>query len=445
MGDAGDHVLPEEVIERTKQHILDTLAAMISGTALGPGRAALRFVHAHRGDPIATVAASEIVCDSIQAAFTNAMLAHSDETDDSHAPSLSHPGCVIVPAAWAVAEQFHADGNRLVRAVALGYDIGPRVIMTLGGPAFETNTHRSTHSIAGMFGASAAAGCLANLNARQMRWLLDYAAQQAAGVASWQRDTDHIEKAFVFAAASARSGVTAALLVQSGWTGVDDVMWGPDNFLISCVPNADPAGLVDKLGERYEITRTNFKKWTVGSPIQAPLDATEILMKRQPFTPDDLQSVNVRVATHEASIVNNRDIPDICLQHMVAVMLLDGTVTFASAHDKGRLSDPAVLAVRAKVQLVPDEALDHRLPRREAIVEIMLKNGARLSEHVGAVRGTAENPMTREEVVDKCRNLIAPVLGREQCSNLIEKVMNLEAVKDMVELRPLLQRSEPAS
>lgn len=444
MGDAGDRPLPADVVERTKQHILDTLAAMISGSALGPGRAALRFVQSHRGDPVATVASSEIVCDSIQAAFTNAMLAHSDETDDSHAPSLSHPGCVVVPAAWAVGEQFHADGNRLVRAVALGYDIGPRVIMTLGGPSFETNTHRSTHSIAGMFGASAAAGCLANLNARQMRWLLDYAAQQAAGVAAWQRDTDHIEKAFVFAAASARSGVTAALLVQSGWTGVDDVMSGPDNFLISCVPNADPAGLVEKLGERYEISRTNFKKWTVGSPIQAPLDATEIIMKRRPFKTEQLKSVVVRVASHEASIVDNRDIPDICLQHMIAVMLIDGTVTFASAHDKGRMSDPSVLAVRAKVQLVSDEALDRRLPRREAIVEITLQDGMRLTEHVEAVRGTAENPMTHEEVVEKCRNLITPSLGKEQCSSLIEKVMNLEAVKNIVELRPLLQRSEAA-
>jgi 2-methylcitrate dehydratase PrpD len=125
MGDASDRPLPADVVERTKQHILDTLAAMISGSALGPGRAALRFVHSHRGDPVATVASSEIVCDSIQAAFTNAMLAHSDETDDSHAPSLSHPGCVVVRAGWAVGEQFHADGNRLVRAVALGYDIGP--------------------------------------------------------------------------------------------------------------------------------------------------------------------------------------------------------------------------------------------------------------------------------------------------------------------------------
>ena len=109
----------------------------------------------------------------------------------------------------------------------------------------------------------------------------------------------------------------------------------------------------------------------------------------------------VRVATTEASIVNNREIPDICLQHMLAVMLIDKTASFRSAHDTGRMQDPEVLRQRAKVQLVPDAELERRLPRREAIVEITLADGTRLNQHVEAVRGTAENPMTRDEVVAK--------------------------------------------
>jgi 2-methylcitrate dehydratase PrpD len=136
-------------------------------------------------------------------------------------------------------------------------------------------THRSSHSIAEDFGAAAAAGCAASLNAHQMRWLLDYAAQQAAGIAAWERDTEHVEKSLVFAGMPARNGVTAALLIQLGGSGVEDILSGPDNFLMAFAPKADPAKLIEKLGERYEITRTNIKKWTVGSPIQAPLDALE--------------------------------------------------------------------------------------------------------------------------------------------------------------------------
>jgi 2-methylcitrate dehydratase PrpD len=239
----------------------------------------------------------------------------------------------------------------------------------------------------------------------------------------------------------ARGGVTSALLVQSGWTGVEDVLSGADNFLLAYAPQADPAGLVEKLGERYEITQTDIKKWTVGAPIQAPLDAPENMIKRHHFEAEQVQQVIVRIGTTPAVVVNNREMPDICLQHMVAVMLLDKTSSFKAAHDKARMQDPAVLRQRAKVQLVGDAELERALPRREAIVEITLTDGAKLSEHVVAVRGTPANSMPREEIVAKCRDLMAPVLGAAATASLIEKVLGIENVKDIRELRPLLQHS----
>jgi 2-methylcitrate dehydratase PrpD len=439
MSEAGGRALPDEVLEKTRHHVLDTLAAMISGAGLAPGRVALRFARAHAGEQTATVAASKVLCGPIEAAMVNGMLAHSDETDDSHAPSHSHPGCAVVPAALAAGEQFAIDGTRFLRAVALGYDVGPRVTTTLGGLPWQMESHRSAHSIAGTFGAAAAAGSAAGLSAQQMRWLLDYAGQQAAGIAAWQRDTEHIEKSLVFAGMPARNGVSAALLIQLGGTGVDDIFSGADNFLMSFAPQADPARLIDKLGERYEVTRTNIKKWTVGSPIQAPLDALENLRKRHPFEASGVRRVEVRLATSEAKTVNDREMPDISLQYMVAVMLLDKTASFVAAHDKPRMQDAAVQREKAKVQLIPDEELERLYPRRETVVEVTLTDGAKLTERVGAVRGTAENPMTREEVVGKCRDLMAPVLGAGGADKLIVRVLELEKVKDIRELRPLLQ------
>jgi 2-methylcitrate dehydratase PrpD len=441
MSEAAAAALPEEAIEKTKQHILDTFAAMVSGAELAPGRFAISFARAHSAEKIATVAASDVVCGAIEAAFANAMLAHSDETDDSHAPSESHPGASVVPSALASGEQFGIDGPRFLRAVALGYDVGTRFTMTVGAGAFQTPNHISTHALAGNFGSAAAAGCAASLNQQQMRWLIDYASQQGSGIKTWQRDTDHIEKAFLFAGMPARNGVTAALLVQAGATGVDDVLSGQDNFLADYAPQADPAKLIDKLGERYEITRTNIKKWTVGSPIQAPLDALETILKRRPFEADQVQAVTIHVATSEASLVSNREMPDICMQHMVAVMLLDKTASFKAAHDKARMQDATVLKQRAKVQLIPDAELEHHLPAREAIVEVTLVDGSHLTETVKAVRGTAENPMPREEVIAKARDLMTPVLGAERCDKLIQSTMNLERLKSIRELRPLLQRS----
>jgi 2-methylcitrate dehydratase PrpD len=444
MAAAKDRALPPEVVEKAKHHILDTVAAMVSGSELPPGHAALALARAQAGRPVATVVGANILTGPMDAALVNGVLAHSDETDDSHGPSQSHPGASIVPAALALGEDLGVSGERYLRAVTLGYDVGPRMTMALGGVTFRDESRRSTHAYAGTFGSAAAAGCVAGLTAQQMRWLLDYASQQTGGYAIWGRDTDHIEKGFVFGGMPARNGVTAALVVQAGWNGVDDVLSGDDNFFQVNAPKANPAVLIDKLGERYEIVNTDIKKWTVGTPIQAPLDAIENIRRKHPFEADDVKAVSVRLAPTVGAVVDNRDIPDICLQHMVAVMLIDKTASFHAAHDKPRMQDAAVLRQRRKVTYVPDGTLTALLPARVAIVDITLNDGARLIDRVEAVRGTVRNPMTRAEVVDKARDLIAPVLGAPTAQKLIDTVLSIDAVKDVRSLRPLLQRAQKA-
>jgi 2-methylcitrate dehydratase PrpD len=441
MAAAKDRPLPPDVTEKAKHHILDTFAAMLSGSELPPGRAALALARAQAGRPSSTVVGSNILTGPIDAALVNGVLAHSDETDDSHGPSQSHPGASIVPAALALGEELNISGHHYLRAVTLGYDVGPRLTMALGGPTFRDETRRSTHAFAGTFGSAAAAGCVAGLTQQQMRWRLDYASQQAGGYAIWGRDTDHVEKAFVFGGMPARNGVTAALLVRSGWNGVDDVFSGEDNFFRVNAPKGSPSLLVDNLGERYEIINTDIKKWTVGTPIQAPLDAIENIRRKRPFEADDVKDVVVRLAPSVGSVVDNRDIPDICLQHMVAVMLIDKTASFHAAHDKARMQEATVLRERRKVRYVPDDALTKLLPVRVAIVEITLNDGTQLSDRVEAVRGTVRNPMPRSEVIDKARDLIAPVIGTATTQKLIDAVFALETMKEIQALRPLLQKT----
>jgi 2-methylcitrate dehydratase PrpD len=149
----------------------------------------------------------------------------------------------------------------------------------------------------------------------------------------------------------------------------------------------------------------------------------------------------VRSATSQAERVDNREMPDINLQYLIAVMLLDKTVSFQAAHDKARMQEPMVLQQRAKVRLVADDELERLLPTRVGIVDITLKDGTHLSERVDNARGTPENPMTREEIVAKARDLMTPVLGAQKCSKLIERILDLEGLKNVRELRPLLQRS----
>src|SRR6266571_5104918 len=439
MAAAGARVLPAEAAEQAKHHLLDTLAAMISGSELAPGQAALRYLRAHGGKGAASVAGSSLTAAPSDAALANGVMAHADETDDSHNASRSHPGCAIVPAALAVAEEVGIDGARFLRAVTLGYDIGTRVVLAMGGAEWSYDSSLATHSIAGTFGAAAAAACAAGLDARQMRWALDYTAQQSSGIVAWRRDTDHIEKAFVFGGMTARNGVTAALLVRSGWNGVEDIFSGDDNFFKAYAPKAQPERLVEKLGERYEVVHTDIKKWTVGSPIQGPLDAIEAIRGKRAFESDQVQRVTVRLAPSVAAVVDNRDIPDICLQHMVAVMLVDKTVSFHAAHDKPRMQDTAILRERAKVDLVRDGELSQFLPIRVAAVEMEFADGTRLSERISAVRGTPRNPMSRTEVMEKARDLTAPILGRDKSKGLLDAVYAIETVTDIRNLRAFLQ------
>ena len=194
----------------------------------------------------------------------------------------------------------------------------------------------------------------------------------------------------------ARNGVTAALLVRAGWNGVDDVFSGDDNFFQVNAPAGNRARARRRLGERFEVASTDIKKWTVGTPIQAPLDALENIRRAACLHSRRRAAVSSFAWRRRVgAVVDNRDMPDICLQHMVAVMLLDGTASFAAAHDKARMQDPAVLEQRKKVTLRAGRDAGELLPVRHGDRRGHASDGTQLNDRVEAVRGTPRNPMSR--------------------------------------------------
>jgi 2-methylcitrate dehydratase PrpD len=228
-------------------------------------------------------------------------------------------------------------------------------------------------------------------------------------------------------------------MVANGFTGVEDVFSGERNFYGAYGAAPDRAALGRELGSRYEILGTSIKRWTVGSPIQAPLDALDSLVRRYALRAAAVQSVHVRIPNESLTIVNNRDMPEICLQHLLATLLVDGHMSFASAHDRPRMQDPQVLEVRRRVTLEGDDALSRAMPSRQGIVELVLASGERLREHTQAVRGTPGNPMTRQELQEKSLELLAPVIGADQASRLCAAVWTLEQVGDAREFAALLR------
>jgi len=436
LAQAPRQLLPAAVVERAKHHLLDTLSAIVSGSQLLPGRRAIAFAAAQGGVPEACVIGSRIVTSAINAALANGMHAHSDETDDTYYLSLVHPGCSIVPAALAMAERERRGGTALLRAMVLGYDVCARISHALGVERFRSAGH-STHSFGGTFGAAAAAGALAGLNADQARYLLSYTAQQASGLSCWARDTQHIEKAFDFGGMPARNGVTAAIMAGMRFTGVEDVLSGDRGFFHAYGEHAQPERLVAGLGRVFEIMNTSIKRWAVGYPIQAPLDAVANLIAKHGVKAGDVDRVVVTIDEQGARTVNQRKMASINIQHLVAMMLNDGEITFASAHDEARVRDPRVLKIKRRIELAGSAAF-MRTKTTQAIVEIVTRDGRRLRHHTKAVRGTAANPMPRAEVAAKSRDLLEPVLGARRATQLIDTVWRIERVRDVRGLRRLL-------
>ena len=440
---AASRALPLAVNEKTVFHILDTIGAMVTGSRLRPGQAAISFIGGQGGTPEASVIGSPIITTAINAAMANGMLAHSDETDDSHAPSLTHPGCAIVPASLAVGERQDASGEALVRAVALGYDVGCRVARLMGGIDARGMHGHATHTIGPMFGSAAAAASLLGLDARGVRHVLGFTAQQAAGITSWARDVEHVEKSFVFGGNGARSGVTAALFVASGMTAEENAFDGENGFLeVFCPRREEFADWVASLGEHYEITLTNIKKFSVGSPIQAAAEAMTSLVQAHQLVASQVREIEVLLPPQGARVVNNRAMPDVNLHYCMAAILLDGgKLTFEATHRYDRLNEPDIAEVMGKVRLVGNPEFAKMEAQRPATVRIHTNDGAVLEQYVPAVKGTADNPMTPDEIEAKALDLIGSARGSDHAAATVRAVMGINTMKPVRELRPLLSEA----
>jgi 2-methylcitrate dehydratase PrpD len=437
MVEARDRALPPKVALEGKHHILDTLGAMVSGSRLKAGEMATAFVRAQGGAAEASVIASNIRTTAINAALANGMCGHGDETDDVELVTKTHPGISSVAAALAMAEREGRSGMELLRAVVLGYDVCCRFLLALGGQEIVRGTHRSAEGVGATFSALGAAASLARLDETQMRYALSYAAQQVSGLWSWTSDEDHVEKAFDFAGMGARNGVTAATMVLAGFTGVRNVFDCEHNVLEALSSKPQPGELLAGLGSRYWIAETSIKTYSVGYPIQAALDAFLTLRRENSLRTENVDHIVVRLPADGAGIVDNSAMPDVNLQYVIAVALVDGAVSFADSHSRERMADPKIRAAKERIKLIADQKLVDPAAPRSGLVEVTLKDGRTVSHFTKFPPGTAENPLSTEGLNAKVRDLMAPVLGAERTAKLIERVNALEDVRDVRDLRPL--------
>jgi len=430
--------LAPRIMQEAKHRILDTLAAMVSGARLKPGAMAIKFAQAQGGVAEATVLTTAIRTTAINAALVNGMFAHADETDDFEPETKAHPGSHVVPAALAMAERERSSGLELLNAVALGYDVCCRFLLALG-PDLVRAAHRSAEGTSATLGSVAAAAALARLDEQGMRHALSYAAQQVSGLWSWVRDAEHVEKAFDFSGMGARNGVTAAIMAQMGFSGVWDVLDGEHNALAALSTAPRPDEMVAGLGSRFFVAETAIKPFSVGYPIQAPLDAFLRLQREHGLGVDNVARIVLRLPEDGARIVNNRSMPDVNCQYIIAAALVNGgPISFSDSHSYERMADPQVCAAKKRIELIADPALMDPAAPRSGRVEVTLRDGRTVRHFTRHAPGTKENPLDTAQVSAKARPLMEPVLGAEKTAGIIRQVNALEDLDDVGKLRPLL-------
>lgn len=433
-----------EFIELGKRHILDSLASAVSCKDLEPAALGRKYALARTGSAPngITMLATRERASLVDAVFGSAMIIHGSEINDFIPSAFVQPGPAVVAAAFGLAEARGLSGHDVLRSVIAGYELCGRVPKALGVRTLYASGI-ANHSVGPCFGAAATAASLIRLPADKIQHVMSYAAQQASGSWQWLLDVEHIEKTFVFAGVGARNGIEAALLVESGFTGVRDCFDNPDGFMNQAsFKGADhnPYYLIEDLGVRSELHQTAYKRYPVGGPTQpAVAGILELLPKTSPST---LQSIDIEMPGRWDAF-RNAEMPALNLRYLAAVILLDGRLDLVAAQSRERFAnDTAVHALMEKVDVRHDPAQETaagEVRTESARVIVQDAVSGRHEVYVPFVRGFPSHPMNRQDVLDKARELMGPVLGASRADRVVSAVMSIEKLARADEIVRLIQ------
>ncbi len=432
--------LPPDVVTQAKKVILDALAGQVACSLLENGKLIIEFGKALGGPPEASVFGGGFKVSAVAAALVNGTLGHGDEIDES-LEEVGHASAVMVPSAFACAEKTAASGKDLITAVVAGYDIAGR--LADAGVSMSKLMFRYNQGTMSSLWAAATAARALRLDAERTRIALGLAACQSGGFYDLGSEARHMAKSLMLGLGS-RNGVSAALLARLGYDGPASVFDGENNVVAAAAGKGyDPAALTRGLGKKFVIMDTCIKLYSAGHPIHAPADGMFRIMAREKLKAPDIKAITVKQPEHEQKIVDNRDMPNICLQYCLAVAAFDGVLTW-DQYEPERLNDPKVAELRRRIRSIHDPELDARkkvTKAHSAEVEVETYDGRRFVERVDYPPGDPGNPVTQADVDRKAVYYASKVLGDTGAQRLVEAVKHLEAIRDINELGGLLRQA----
>lgn len=436
----GELRVPAAVRDTARRVIFDELGAAILGMTLPAGRVTADYARGMGGREQSTLVASGIRVSCAAAALANGTACHADELDGTH-PSEGHPGSIIVPATLALAERGEATGGQLVDAVIVGYDIGTRLVDAVGG-AVGMRTRFHLHSdLVHAFGAAAGGARLRRLRPEQARHALGLTGGQAAGLSALFAETSHMSKAFA-SGHNAAAAVTAVSLAERGMQAHEAIFDTEHGVLGAWGLHDAGQRLVAGLGTDFAVARANFKRFSAGYPIHAPVEATLGLLARHGIRPRQIVGIEVRMASAAAEVVDRPRMSSISLRVMLAVALLRGDLRFEEAHDEALLRSEEVRRLSELIAIEPDRELDAAEPlSRGATVTVRTGEAEAVTETVAAPAGHwSRGGLNWDELREKWRPLLDPRIGSGATEQLAQAAQTLDERTTAVMLGDVIRR-----
>jgi 2-methylcitrate dehydratase PrpD len=424
--------IPQEVIARTEDLLVDWFGSAIAGKGSRPVETMTQFAQNMGGFNTANPGSAEILISRkssspFLATLANAAASHVAEQDDVHNGSVFHPGTVVFPAALATAQTIGASGEDLLVAAIAGYEVGIRVGEFLGRSHYKTF---HTTGTAGTLAAAAAVGHLLKLSPTQMLHAFGSAGTQSAGL--WEFLRDAADSKQLHTAHAASTGLMSAYLAQSGFTGAERILEGKQGLAAGMSSDADPSKLIDRLGSRWTITETSFKYHASCRHTHPAADALLQVMLAHHLKPSDIAKVETLV--HQGAIDVLGPVTDPATIHqskfsMGTVLALIAHYQFAGLQEFDQhFHDQVICAFRDRVTMILDPEVDGAYPQRWiGKVKVYLNSGEVLEGRVDEPKGDPGNTLSRAEITDKAMRLAAFSGGASptEMSAAIERLWNI--------------------
>lgn len=427
--------LPETVRHEGKRSLLNFIATALAGCREDAVEMTLASLAAFSGSRQATIIGRTERLDALSAAFLNAASGNVFDFDDTHLRTVIHPTAPVAPALFALAELRRISGRDLLLAFALGVEIECRLGNAISPEHYARGWHIT--STCGCLGAAAGAAKLLGLDADRMVWALGAAATQTGGLV----ECLGTPAKSLSVGNAARNGLWSALLAERGFGGPPAPIEGRQGYLNALAPSSvDWSGLVDGLGETWELAKNTYKPYPAGIVVHPAIDAALMLREAHAIAPETIERIVVRghpllaARTDRPNVTTGRE-AQVSVQHSVAAAFRYGEVGLAHYTD-ACVRDPAVVALRARVEVEKDESI----PVESAIVRISTTDGAEHTMTVPAARGSLRRPMTDRDIEDKLRTLAAAWCPGHEMAPLIEAVWTLDRSDDA---GPLLRLATP--